>query len=98
MAMAAGQMATAGWEGRLLSGRVFSADAAIRWLTGQVKGSGQEGFPGLRVGVDMISALRPVAGIEQLQAFEQDLTAALDGGTASVRASITGTVSTRSRW
>jgi hypothetical protein len=33
-AMAAGQMAAAGREGRLLSGQVFSADAAIGWLTG----------------------------------------------------------------
>jgi hypothetical protein len=83
-AMAAGQMAMAGWEGRLLSGQVFSADAAIGWLTGQMKAARQEGFPGLRVAVDMGWALRPVAGVEQLPAFEQNLTAALDGGTASV--------------
>jgi MEDS: MEthanogen/methylotroph, DcmR Sensory domain len=83
-AMAAGQMAAAGWEGRLLSGQVFSADAAIGWLTGQMKSAIQEGFPGLRVAVNMSWALRPVAGVEQLPAFEQKLTAALDGGTASV--------------
>ena len=35
-AMAAGQMAAAGSEGRLLSGQAFSADAAIGWLTGQM--------------------------------------------------------------
>lgn len=51
--MAAGQMAAAGWEGRLLSGQVFSADAAIEWLTGQTKSARQAGFPGLRVAVDM---------------------------------------------
>jgi hypothetical protein len=83
-AMAAGQMAAAGWEGRLLAGQVFSADAAVGWLTGQVKSARQDGFPGLRVAVDMSWALRPVAGVEQLPAFEQGLTAVLDGGTASV--------------
>jgi hypothetical protein len=83
-AMAAGQITAAGWEGRLLSGQVFRADAAIGWLTGQMKSARQEGFPGLRVAVDMSWALRAVAGVEQLPAFEQGLTAALDGGTASV--------------
>ena len=83
-AMAAGQMAAAGWEGRLLSGQLFSADAAIAWLTGQIQAARQEGFAGLRVAVDMSWALRPVAGVEELPAFEQKLAAALDGGTASV--------------
>ena len=46
-AMAAGQMATAGWEGRLPSGQVFSADAAIGWLTGQIKSARQERLPGI---------------------------------------------------
>ena len=83
-AMAAGQMAAAGWEGRLLSGQAFSADAAIGWLTGQMAAARQEGFPGLRVAVDMSWALRPVAGVEELPAFEEESAAALDGGTASV--------------
>ena len=43
-----------------------------------------EGFPGLRVAVDMSGALRPVTGIEQLPRFEEGMAAVLDGTTASV--------------
>ena len=52
-AMAAGQMTAAGCEGRLLSGQVFSADAAVGWLTRQLASSKELGFPGLRIAVDM---------------------------------------------
>ena len=83
-AMAVGQMTAAECEGRLLAGTVFSADAAIGWLTGQVKSCREEGFPGLRVAVDMSWALRPIAGIEQLPKFEEGIAAALAGTRASV--------------
>ena len=83
-AMAAGQMTAAGCEGRLLSGQVFSADAAIGWLTQQLASSRDLGFPGLRIAVDMSWALRPVTGIEQLPQFEEGIAAALAGTTASV--------------
>src|SRR5205823_4205929 len=43
-----------------------------------------EGFPGLRVAVDMSWALRPVAGVEQLPDFEEQITAVLAGTTVSV--------------
>jgi hypothetical protein len=52
-ATAAGQMATAGCEGPLLSGQGFRAGPAAGWLTGQVAECRREGFPGLRVAVDM---------------------------------------------
>ena len=45
-AMDAGQMTAAGCEGRLLSGQVFSADAAIGWLTRQLASSAGAGVPG----------------------------------------------------
>ena len=83
-AMAAGQMTAAGCQGRLLSGQAFSADAAVGWLTGQMASCRELGFPGLRIAVDMSWALRPVAGIEQLPAFEEGVAAALAGATASV--------------
>jgi anti-anti-sigma regulatory factor len=83
-AMAAGQMTADGCEGRLLAGQVFSADAAIGWLTRQLASSEELGFPGLRIAVDMSWALRPVTGIEQLPKFEEGLAAALAGTTASV--------------
>jgi anti-anti-sigma regulatory factor len=83
-AMAAGQMTAGGCEGRLLSGRVFSADAAVGWLARQLASSSELGFPGLRVAVDMGWALRPVTGIEQLPQFEEGVAAALAGSAASV--------------
>jgi hypothetical protein len=83
-AMTTGQMTTAGCEGRLLSGQVFSAEAAVGWLGRQLESCRERGFPGLRVAVDMSWALRPVAGIEQLPAFEEGIAAMLAGTTASV--------------
>jgi anti-anti-sigma regulatory factor len=83
-AMAVGQMTAAECEGRLLAGTVFSADAAIGWLTGQLESCREEGFLGLRVTVDMSWALRPIAGIEQLPKFEEGIAAALAGTRASV--------------
>ena len=83
-AVDAGQMTAAGCEGRLLSGQVFSADAAIGGLTRQLASSKELGFAGLRVAVDMSWALRPVTGIEQLPQFEEGIAAALAGTTASV--------------
>jgi anti-anti-sigma regulatory factor len=83
-AMNTGQMIAAGYQDRLLSGQAFRADAAVRWLTGQLESAKDEGFPGLRVAVDMSWALRPVTGIEQLPSFEEGIAAVLDGTTASV--------------
>jgi anti-anti-sigma regulatory factor len=83
-AIADGQMAAAECEGRLLTGAVFSVGAAIEWLTGQMESCRREGFPGLRVAVDMSWALRPVAGIEQLPQFEEGVAASLVGTRASV--------------
>ena len=83
-AMAAGQLTTARPEGRLLSGQAFCADAAVGWLAGQVESASREGFPGLRVAMDMRWALRPVAGVEELPRFEEGIAAALSGSTAAV--------------
>ncbi len=83
-AISAGQMVAAGYQDGLLSGQAFQADAAVRWLTGQVESALDEGFPGLRVAVDMGWALRPVTGIEQLPKFEEGIASLLDGTTASV--------------
>jgi anti-anti-sigma regulatory factor len=82
-AMAAGQMAAES-EARLLSDRAFSAGHAMGWLRGQLAACRREGFPGLRVAVDMSWALRPVAGVEQLPDFEQGIAAAVSGAAVSV--------------
>jgi anti-anti-sigma regulatory factor len=83
-ALAAGQLAAADCEGRLLSGQEFDAGRAMDWLTGQMAACQREGFPGLRVAVDMSWALRPVTGVEQLPEFEEGVAAALAGSTVSV--------------
>ena len=78
-------MTAAGCEGRLLAGQAFRAERGGR-LAGRASWSpaGRQGFPGLRVALDMSWALRPVAGIEELPEFEEGIAAALDGSTAAV--------------
>jgi anti-anti-sigma regulatory factor len=83
-ALAAGQLTAAECEGCLLSGQEFDARRAMDWLTGQMAACQQEGFPGLRVAVDMSWALRPVTGVEQLPDFEESVAAALAGSPVSV--------------
>jgi anti-anti-sigma regulatory factor len=82
-AMTAGQMA-AGSAACLLPDQAFSVGHAMGWLSGQVRACRREGFPGLRVAVDMSWALRPVAGIEQLPDFEQGIAAAVADTAVSV--------------
>ncbi len=83
-ALAAGQMAAALCDGELLSGQAFAAGRAVSWLQNQMAACRQEGFPGLRVAVEMSWALRPVTGVEQLPEFEEGIAAVLDGTAVSV--------------
>ncbi len=84
LAATAGQMVAAGWEGSLLSGQAFAADQAMGWLTGQMATGRRQGFPGLRIAVDMGWALRPVPGIDQLPQFEESVAATLAGSAVSM--------------
>jgi anti-anti-sigma regulatory factor len=83
-AIATGQMAAVACEGSLLTGQGFAADQAMEWLSGQMTACRQEGFPGLRVALDMSWALRPITGIEQLPDFEKSVPAALADTMVSV--------------
>ena len=76
-AIAAGQLITLACENYLLSGQSFAAGHAVSWLQEQMTACRDEGFPGLRVAVDMSWALRPIAGVEQLPDFEENLGAVL---------------------
>jgi anti-anti-sigma regulatory factor len=76
-ALAGGQMTAAGWEGRLLAGQAFRASAAVGWLASELESCRRQGFPGLRVALDMNWALRPVAGVEELPEFEEGIAAVL---------------------
>jgi hypothetical protein len=80
-ALASGQLAAVGFEGRLLAGQVFSAGQALAWLTREMEASGDRG---LRLAVDMSWALGPVTGVEQLPEFEEKVAAAVAGTTVSV--------------
>jgi MEDS: MEthanogen/methylotroph, DcmR Sensory domain len=83
-AMAAGRLIADTCQNRLLSGPVFSADAAAGWLAGQAAQARAQGFAGLRVAMDMGWALRPVTGVEELPRFEESIAQALAGTPASV--------------
>ena len=80
-ALASGQLAAVGYEGRLLAGQVFSAGQAMTWLTREIAACGATG---LRLAVDMSWALRPVTGVEQLPEFEEKVAAAVAGTATSV--------------
>jgi hypothetical protein len=62
-------------DGSLLSGQVFVLERAVGWLRAEVAASRRAGYRGLRVALDMGWALRPVTGIEQLPAFEEQIAA-----------------------
>ena len=83
-ALANGQLAPMAWQDGLLSEQGFDADHAMGWLTRQMTACEDEGFPGLRVAVDMGWALQPVPGVEQLPEFEKGVAAALPGTRVSV--------------
>ena len=83
-AVGTGQMTAARSEGSLVSGQAFRADTAVGWLAGELASSREQGFPGLRVAMDMSWALRPVSGIEELPRFEEGVATALAGSAASV--------------
>ena len=83
-ALERGQMTAAACEGRLLTGQAFRAAEAVGWLAGQLEDCRRQGFPGLRVAVDMSWALRPVTGVEELPRFEEGIAAVLAGSTGAV--------------
>jgi anti-anti-sigma factor len=62
----------------------FSAGHAIRWLRNQLAAARREGYPGMRVAMDMGWALRPMAGIQELPELEERIAAAVRGTGMSV--------------
>ncbi|MEU7740899.1 MEDS domain-containing protein [Nonomuraea sp. NPDC049158] len=83
-ATTAGRMMVMTCKDGLLDGQAFTAEHATRWLRDQMVRTAREGYPGLRVALDMSWALTPVSGIEQLPAFEEEIAATLAGGGAAV--------------
>jgi anti-anti-sigma regulatory factor len=83
-ACAAGRVVMASCQGSLMGAGGFSAGHAIGWLRGQLAASRREGYPGMRVAMDMGWALRPMAGIEELPELEAKIAAAVRGAGMSV--------------
>ncbi|MEW9549791.1 MEDS domain-containing protein [Nonomuraea sp. NPDC050783] len=79
-----GMMMVLACQDGLLDGQSFAVEHAMTWLRGQMDVTDREGYPGLRVALDMSWALRPVTGIEQLPAFEEEIASALGGVSTAV--------------
>jgi anti-anti-sigma regulatory factor len=83
-ALAAGRIVMASCQDSLMGAGGFSAGRAIEWLRGQLAASRREGYPGMRVAMDMGWALRPMAGIEELPELEEKIAVAVRGTGLSV--------------
>jgi anti-anti-sigma regulatory factor len=83
-ALASGRIVVASCQHSLMAAGGFSALHAMAWLHGQLAASRREGFPEMRVAIDMGWALRPVAGIEELPELEEKIAAAVRGAGMSV--------------
>ncbi|SEG87829.1 MEDS: MEthanogen/methylotroph, DcmR Sensory domain [Nonomuraea solani] len=83
-AAAAGRMIIMTCQEGLLEGQAFAVDRAMHWFRDRLARSAGEGYPALRVALDMSWALQPVSGIEQLPAFEEEMAATLAGTNAAV--------------
>jgi anti-anti-sigma factor len=81
-AVAAGRLEMSSAGESYLAGGVFAADRVIDSLAAQISRSEREGYSGLRVSADMCWALRPVAGLEDLIAFETQVARLFAGGRA----------------
>ncbi|TDD38987.1 hypothetical protein E1286_35795 [Nonomuraea terrae] len=82
--VSAGRMVVMACQGALLDGQAFAVERAMRWFRDQMAHTSGEGYPGLRVALDMSWALQPMAGIEQLPAFEEKIAATLAGTSTAV--------------
>ncbi len=83
-AVAAGQMVMAASQDGLVGPQGFSAEQAMGWLRDQLADSRRQGYPGIRVALDMSWALRPMTGIEELPVLEEEIAAAVTGAGMSV--------------
>jgi hypothetical protein len=82
--LAAGQIVMESCQNSLMGPGGFSAGHAIGWLRRQLAMSRREGYPGMRVAMDMGWALRPMAGIQELPELEERIADAVRGAGMSV--------------
>jgi anti-anti-sigma regulatory factor len=79
----AGQMSVLTSGETYLSGGSFASARMIGMLTGEIERARREGFAGLWITSDMCWALRPVSGVEELMAYESEVTRLLAEGRAT---------------
>jgi anti-anti-sigma regulatory factor len=79
-----GALLVASCQDSLMGPGGFSAGHAIGWLRGQLAAARREGYPGIRVAMDMGWALQPMAGIQELPALEERIADAVRGAGMSV--------------
>jgi hypothetical protein len=82
-ALDSGQLHVTGADEMFLADGSFAADRVVARLAGRIAQAHRAGFAGLWVTADMRWALRPVAGIEELMAYEAQVSRLLSDGRAT---------------
>ena len=68
--MCSGQLELVPSVSAYIAGGTFDPEQVISGLRSRIDGALAAGYPGLRISADMVWALRPVSGLEQLLTFE----------------------------
>lgn len=79
---ASGQLEVVPSVSAYIAGGTFDPEQVISGLRGRIDGALAAGYPGLRISADMVWALRPVSGLEQLLTFEVQFSELLATGRA----------------
>jgi anti-anti-sigma factor len=80
-----GQMSVLSSSETYLADGSFAAARMLGMLAGQIEQARRDGFAGLWITSDMCWALRPVSGVDELMAYESQMTRLLaDGGATAV--------------
>jgi len=77
-----GQLVVAGSGEHFLASGAFNADRMLDTLDVQLRDAHRDGYTGLRLTADMCWALRPAAGVEQLIAYEAQISPVLAAANA----------------
>jgi anti-anti-sigma factor len=81
--LSTGQLEVAPSVATYINTGCFDAAQVIDTLRTRIDSAAEQGYPGLRIAVDMLWALRPVTGLEQLISYETELTGLLANGRAT---------------
>ena len=79
-----GQLELAPSVSAFVAGGTFDPAEVINGMRSRIDGALAEGYPGLRISADMVWALRPVSGLEQLLTFEVQFSELLASRPATV--------------